>query len=308
MRAACEFLARLTSLHIAALEDRELLAVRASRAGSENALAQAMRDGVAEDDVLSSPDRRPTELLELVGAEGAAVVVRGNLRRAAGRRRQRSSRTSQRGSRIRESSGPFSTTTLGTLFPAALPASDVASGLLTFALPGTPQRRLLWFRPEITRTVRWGGDPAKAVSADSSERLRPRHSFALWQQEVRLHARPWTASDLEAADELRRHAIEADLGRQLASEQRAVRARDDLIAVVSHDLRTPLSAILTFTQAMLYRAPDGSGGSSELLRRGPERIQRSALHMKALIDDLLDLARSKRTVSRCSLDRWRSAS
>jgi two-component system, chemotaxis family, sensor kinase Cph1 len=70
-------------------------------------------------------------------------------------------------------------------------------------------------------------------------------------------SRPWTASDLEAADELRRRAIEVDLERRLLSEQRAVRARDDLIAVVSHDLKNPLSAT----------------------------------HMKALVEDLLDLAR-----------------
>ena len=39
MRAACEFLGRLTSLQIAALEDRELLALRASRRATEEALA-----------------------------------------------------------------------------------------------------------------------------------------------------------------------------------------------------------------------------------------------------------------------------
>ena len=151
----------------------------------------------------------------------------------------------------REAFRPFSTASLGALFPRALEASDVASGLLTFALPGAPQRRLLWFRPEIIKTVSWGGDPTKPVAADSGERLRPRHSFALWREEVRLHSHPWTASDLEAADELQRRAIEVDLERRLLSEQRAVRARDDLIAVVSHDLRSPLSSILMQAELML---------------------------------------------------------
>ena len=88
----------------------------------------------------------------------------------------------------------------------------------------------------------------------SGERLRPRHSFAVWREEVRLHSHPWTASDLEAADELQRRAIEVDLERRLLSEQRAVRARDDLIAVVSHDLKNPLSAILMQAELMLKRA------------------------------------------------------
>ena len=110
----------------------------------------------------------------------------------------------------------------------------------------------MWFRPEIIQTVSWGGDPNKPVAADSGDRLRPRHSFALWREEVRLRSHPWTASDLEAADELQRRAIEVDIERRFLSEQRAVRARDDLIAVVSHDLRSPLSAILLQAEVMLH--------------------------------------------------------
>ena len=137
----------------------------------------------------------------------------------------------------------------------------------------------------------WGGDPTKPVAADSGERLRPRHSFALWREEVRLRSHPWTASDLEAADELQRRAIEVDLERRLLSEQRAVRARDDLIAVVSHDLRSPLSTILMQAEVMLSQAPAGGEEPLHALRGCAERIRRSATHMKALIDDLLDLAR-----------------
>ena len=173
---------------------------------------------------------------------------------------------------------------------AARPATSPA-GCSRSRCPARLSRRLLWFRPEIIKTVSWGGDPTKPVAADSGERLRPRHSFALWREEVRLHSHPWTASDLEAADELQRRAIEVDLERRLLSEQRAVRARDDLIAVVSHDLRNPLSAILMQAELMLKTASAGGEESSRRLRVGAERIRRSATHMKALIDDLLDLAR-----------------
>ena len=112
----------------------------------------------------------------------------------------------------------------------------------------------------------WGGDPTKPVAADSGERLRPRHSFALWREEVRLRSHPWTASDLEAADELQRRAIEVDLERRLLSEQRAVRARDDLLAVVSHDLRSPLSAILLQAELMLHDWPTRRRGGRTSLR------------------------------------------
>ena len=291
MRAACEFLGRLTSLQIDALEDRELLALRASRRATEDALADAMRESAAEESVLAVLLAHPKELMGLVGAEGAAWVSAGEPVTCGRTPPPPLIQEIAAWVEEREASRPFSTASLGALFPRALAASDVASGLLTFALPGAPQRRLLWFRPEIIKTVNWGGDPTKPVAADSGERLRPRHSFALWREEVRLHSHPWTASDLEAADELRRRAIEVDLERRLLSEQRAVRARDDLIAVVSHDLKNPLSAILMQAELMLKRASVGSEETLHLLRVGVERIRRSATHMKALIEDLLDLAR-----------------
>jgi light-regulated signal transduction histidine kinase (bacteriophytochrome) len=185
----------------------------------------------------------------------------------------------------------FATASLGIAFPAARDASDVASGLLTFALPGATQRRLLWFRPELIQTVRWGGDPSKPVAAPPGERLRPRHSFAQWQEEVRLRSSPWTASDLEAADELQRGAIEVDLERRFSSEQRAVRARDDLLAVVSHDLQNPLASILLEAKSILrLTPPDEEKQPGRMLRECAEGIEETTTRMIALTNELLDLA------------------
>jgi signal transduction histidine kinase len=143
----------------------------------------------------------------------------------------------------------------------------------------------VWFRPEFIQTVSWGGDPTKLVAAPSGDRLAPRHSFDLWREEVRLCSHPWTASNLEAADELQRHAIEVDLLRRFSSERQAVRARDDLLAVVSHDLQNPLSSILLETQMLLEPTlPDHER------RESVENVRSSAAHMKSLTDDLLDLA------------------
>jgi light-regulated signal transduction histidine kinase (bacteriophytochrome) len=184
---------------------------------------------------------------------------------------------------------PFCTNSLARLIPAAESEKDVAAGLLTFALPGTPRRRLLWFRPELVHTVAWGGDPHKPAEVDPNARLHPRRSFELWKEEVHLRAPPWKASDIEAAEELRRNVVEVDLERQLLREQRAVQMRDDLVAVVSHDLRSPLGVIQM--QATLLSAPDEGDPPSRRVREGSQRIQRAVDRMTALIRDLLDLAR-----------------
>jgi signal transduction histidine kinase len=68
--------------------------------------------------------------------------------------------------------------------------------------------------------------------------------------------------------------------------QRAVVARDDVLRIVAHDLRNPLSAIMMEAQILEDLGP-------EAIRRGlsPSRmILRSATRMNQLIEDLLDVA------------------
>lgn len=67
--------------------------------------------------------------------------------------------------------------------------------------------------------------------------------------------------------------------------RRSVRSREDLIAVVSHDLRNPLG---TITLGSTMMATDTS--LTERSRKHVDMIARSARRMERLIDDLLDMA------------------
>ena len=286
MRSACEFIARLASLQIAAFEDRDLLALRASRRSTEDALERAMKE--ATGNVLAALVAQPRAVMDLVNAGGVAVVENGEPVTCgavppAGVIREIARWLEEKGD-LR----PLSYASLGVDFPPALAASDVASGLLTFALPGA---RLMWFRPEIIETVNWGGEPTKRGDAEAGQPLRPRHSFALWKEEVRGRSGPWTPSDLEAAEELRRRATEVDIERRLSSEQRALRARDEMLAVVSHDLRNPLAVILLEARQLLARLPETGDRRTRTLREFVEPIVRSTTRMNALIQDLLEPAR-----------------
>jgi light-regulated signal transduction histidine kinase (bacteriophytochrome) len=277
---------RLASLQIAAFEDRELLELRASRRATEEVLHRAMKE--ATGGVLAALVAQPRALMDLVDAGGVAVVENGELVTRGGVPPADVIRDIARWLEESEDLRPLASASLGVHFPPALAASEVASGLLTFALPGA---RLMWFRPEVVQTVNWGGDPTKAVDAEAGKRLRPRHSFALWKEEVHARSRPWTPSDLEAADGLQRRATEVDIERRLSSEQRAVRARDEVLAVVSHDLRNPLSVILLEAAQLLGHLPETGDERVRTLRDSVERIRRSTTRMKALIEDLLELAR-----------------
>jgi len=62
--------------------------------------------------------------------------------------------------------------------------------------------------------------------------------------------------------------------------------QSDLLRAISHDLRTPLTVILTQAQ-LLARRPDDAGA----VARRAESVRTSAQRMAAMIDDLVDLVR-----------------
>ncbi len=70
---------------------------------------------------------------------------------------------------------------------------------------------------------------------------------------------------------------------QRAALERAVRARDQVLSVVAHDLKNPLHVIALAAHAMLQRYSDSSA------RRPVDRIIRSARRADQIIRDLLEI-------------------
>src|SRR5262249_33261297 len=95
--------------------------------------------------------------------------------------------------------------------------------------------------------------------------------------------------DLALAEDLgHRVAVAVDNAQLYEEAQRAVRVRDDVLDVVSHDLRTPLTCIVA-AAALLLRSPAiTEAGEREV--KSARMIQRSAARMNVLLDDLRDVA------------------
>ena len=78
-----------------------------------------------------------------------------------------------------------------------------------------------------------------------------------------------------------------DAYRQKQELARAVRAREDVLAIVSHDLRTPLSVVHT-TASMLLNPKYQL--TPQQIREQHERIKRNVELMNRMIGDLMDMA------------------
>ena len=92
--------------------------------------------------------------------------------------------------------------------------------------------------------------------------------------------------DKEALERARLYEVEK---RARAEAEAAIRAREDVLAIVSHDLRNPLSAIYASSTLLSHHIPGDEKG--ERARRHVDIIRRSAERMQSLISDLLDLSR-----------------
>jgi len=103
-------------------------------------------------------------------------------------------------------------------------------------------------------------------------------------------------TECKRAESERVQLLEQAQAAQRAAEA-ATRAKDEFIAVVSHELRNPLNAILGWTRLMRTRKLD-----EVTLNRAFETIERNAKAQAQLIEDLLDLSRIVKGNLRLDMD------
>jgi signal transduction histidine kinase len=100
---------------------------------------------------------------------------------------------------------------------------------------------------------------------------------------------PYNESDLRLVEEMAdRAALALESARLFQEAQEAVRMREDVVAVVSHDLRNPLNAI-TLTATLLTRRDD----LDERTAKAATRIFAAAERANRLIRDLLDFTQAR---------------
>lgn len=100
--------------------------------------------------------------------------------------------------------------------------------------------------------------------------------------------KPFGERELRGAIEvgLHNHDLERENARLYHVAQGALRARDDVLQVVAHELRNPLNALLLAAEALLRESGDEGAHAASA-----RRIRSSGRRMSGLIQDLLDVER-----------------
>jgi light-regulated signal transduction histidine kinase (bacteriophytochrome) len=292
VRGACAILADYLGAAIALKTEQQTFRSRRSKAALEECLRFELQTSECPVTLLASPERNVLALMsdECTGA----AVVRGSIIATLGETPSQE-HIHELVSWVRNHNlGPlYATDSLSRDLPAARAFTAAASGVLALVPADAAATAIVWFKPETVETLTWGGNPDKSVDV-SGMRVHPRKSFEAWVQTVRHRSRPWHAWEREVAESFQLTLTSDELRRRADSEahargeaERANRTKQDFMAVISHDLRDPLSS-LNLNVLLLKKLLSAEGRTATATAVGS--MERAVTQMAGLVKALLDLS------------------
>lgn len=191
---------------------------------------------------------------------------------------------------------PYHTDQLSHNHPSAQAYAERAAGLLYLPLDAAANHWIMWFKPEVVRTVRFGSQ--EHPDDPDGQRL-----YNINEQVIRYCSLPWTTQQIGLAEALQSFLQQTVFRRYALSRQHNLRLREAVEDLeifsytIGHDLRAPLRGIASFAEILREDFPDALGeeGLSHVAV-----IQDNAERMRQFMDDLLALSRIDRTRMRVS--------
>ena len=181
------------------------------------------------------------------------------------------------------------------IFFQAQAYSNVASGILACMLSKELSEFIIWFKPEQLVSINWAGNPEKPVEDNGNGllQLSPRKSFESWNQIVKNTSERWAGGEISAVIKVREQVMYA-INRK-ANDIRLLNERlnlayeelDTFSFTISHDLRTPLSSIKSYSELLLTNNKSIDDSAKKIL----ERIIVGTDKMNFLIKEILNYSR-----------------
>lgn len=292
VRTICEFLGQIMSLELTTKADYEDRDYKMKLQSLQPEFVQSLTQA---DNLLTGLVQSSANLLQLVSASGVAICWDDEITMIGQTPPLEGIQALLTWLEPQISNNIFYTHELPKLYPPAASFQASASGVLALAISQARKTYLLWFRPEVTQTVSWGGDPQPYPTQETGEvRLSPRKSFELWQEIVRNTALPWKPCELEAIADLRSVIVgvvlrQADeLARINIELERTNDELDAFAYIASHDLKEPLRGIHNYSSFLIEDYADilNEEGVAKL-----QTLMRLTQRMEDLINSLLHFSR-----------------
>lgn len=206
-----EMISNILSQKIASLQNAESVLLRQQLTGRFATIVENMADN---GNMLDAFAGNAVLLKEFLNADGIALCWEGHIETEGNTPEAVDIETLVFWLRQKARQQVFHQPQLPLVFEESKAFSDSASGIM--ALPIQPDRGnyLIAFRPEMVRTISWGGNPNEAVQFEPNSTVyHPRYSFQVWQQTVHNTAKSWHQEELAAAEQFRSFLVQHALNR-----------------------------------------------------------------------------------------------
>ncbi|MGF1521570.1 MAG: ATP-binding protein [Leptolyngbyaceae cyanobacterium] len=256
MRATCEFFVQMGASEI----ESKLRQADLVHQTQIHALQSDFLQSIAEaDNFIEALIKPEIRLLGLVDAQGAAVCLGDDITLLG------ETPTLEQTYQLIEWADReifdniYHTDALAKVYPPAETFTAIASGLLFLRISKVQRYGIFWFRPEVLRTVSWGGNPDDSVQVNAAGEsiLCPRNSFASWQEIVRNTSLPWHPLEISSAVDLRNALVGVVLKKaeeltKLNQElQHSNRQLASFAYAAAHDLKEPLRGIYNYASVLI---------------------------------------------------------
>lgn len=208
VRSACDMLTKMVGTQLAAFRS----AARLQELFHFHAVQRRVLTRMAADTSYVNALRHSLEdLQQVAGAHGAAIVLEDGIACSGQTPDEEQIARLVEWLNLQPTMEIFESRSLSLDLPWAAEMKDTASGLIAIRTSDLRRNYVLWFRPEVIRSVTWAGEPVKTV--DTDQQLHPRHSFERWKETVQGQSVPWTEVELESAWDFRAALLTISLKR-----------------------------------------------------------------------------------------------
>lgn len=208
VRSACDMLSKLVGTQLTTFRTATRLQTLMN---FHNVQRQLLTHVAAEYDYLSAIGSRMDLLQEVTGATGAALWLDSRCDTIGSTPAEIDIRRIVEWLDTKGGVELYCTRHLGSELTWAADLADTASGLLAIRISNVRHRYVIWFRPQVVRTVQWAGEPVTKIKVN--DQLHPRKSFESWRETLRGQSQPWTEAEQESAREFLSAIVAVSLNR-----------------------------------------------------------------------------------------------
>jgi PAS domain S-box-containing protein len=198
VRSACDLLTKLVATQLSGLRTSSSLKKMVHFHAVQRRVLTQM---AADNDYLAAMADRLEDVLEITGAKGVALLLNGECKTFGVCPTQSDIQKLADWMDSRPDLEVFESKELQCEISWASEFVEFASGLLALRISHVRQSYLMWFRPEVVRTVEWAGVPP--TPEEKKQFLNPRRSFDTWAELVRGRSKSWSQMEVESATEFR---------------------------------------------------------------------------------------------------------